>query len=90
MLAGEAERKILSALEVFTARQIATSQAPNAQTYLPRLAERDGLLDGASGTIARRALSALIDRGEILVGQSLGWKKADRHPAMGLARRATP
>ena len=32
-------------------------------------------------------VSLSIDRGEILVGQPLGWRKADRHVATGLTRK---
>lgn len=87
---GEAERQILAALDVFTSRQVATSQAPTATTYLPRLANKEGLLNGTPMVNARRALAGLIDRGEVLVGQSLGWLKTDRHPAFGLARKVAP
>ena len=78
---------MLAALETLTARQVSTSQVPTATTYLPRLAEREKLLGSTTKDNAARALSALIDRGEILVGQPLGWKKADRHQATGLARK---
>lgn len=86
---AQAERDVLAALDTLTARQVSTSQVPTATTYLPRLAEREKLLGSTTKDNAARALSALIDRGEILVGQPLGWKKADRHQATGLARRAT-
>lgn len=87
LLLAQAERDVLDALDRLTARQVATSQAPSATTYLPRLAHKDGLLGSTTMANAGRALNALIDRGEILVGQSLGWKKPDRHEAVGLARR---
>lgn len=87
LLMGHAERAVLAALDTLTKRQVATSQAPTATTYLPRLAAKEGLLNGTTPVMARRALASLIDRGEILVGQSLGWKKSDRHPAVGLARK---
>src|SRR5690606_12411240 len=85
--AGAAESAVLEALATLTARQVATSQVPTATTYLPRLAEREKLLGTTTKSNASRALSALIDRGEILVGRPLGWKKADRHQAIGLTRR---
>ncbi len=84
---AQAEQAVLSALDTLTARQIATSQNPPATTYLPRLAARQGLLDGIAPENAARALTALIDRGEVLVGRRLGWQKVDRHYASGLARR---
>lgn len=90
LLAAVAQRELLAALDVLTSRQVATSQAPTATTYLPRLAAKEGLLAGTSMVNARRALAALIDSGEILVGQPLGWIKPDRHPAAGLARKAAP
>lgn len=87
---AQAERDVFAALDTLTARQVSTSQVPTATTYLPRLAEREKLLGSTTRDNAARALSALIDRGEILVGQPLGWKKADRHQATGLARKAAP
>ncbi len=87
LLLAQAERDVLDALDRLTARQVATSQAPSATTYLPRLAHKEGLLGSTTKENAGRALSALIDCGEILVGQSLGWKKSDRHEAIGLARK---
>lgn len=88
LLLAAAERDVLDALDVFTSRQVATSQAPTATTYLPRLADKEGLLKSTTTINARRALAGLIDRGEVLVGQPLGWFKPDRHPAIGLARKA--
>ena len=85
---AQAELDILTALDTLTARQVSTSQVPTATTYLPRLAEREKLLGATTRANAERALSALIDRGAIVVGQQLGWRKADRHQATGLARRA--
>lgn len=79
------EKQVLDALDALTSRQIASSQNPTASTYLPRLAAKQGLITNM--TNAARALAALIERGEILVGQQLGWKKSDRHPAVGLARK---
>jgi len=88
LMTAHAERAVLAALDTLTKRQIATSQAPNATTYLPRLAAKQGLLNGTTIPVASRALASLIDRGEILPGQSLGWRKTDRHPAVGLARKS--
>ncbi|MBP6815873.1 MAG: AAA family ATPase [Burkholderiaceae bacterium] len=88
LVMAQAERDVLAALDVFTARQVATSQAPTATTYLPRLASKQGLLNSTSMSNAGRALAGLIDRGDVLVGQMLGWTKTDRHVAVGLARKA--
>ena len=83
----QAEVDVLAALDTLTGRQVSTSQVPTAQTFLPRLAQRENLLNGTAYPNACRALSSLIDRGEILVGQPLGWRKADRHVATGLTRK---
>lgn len=83
----QASEIVLQALDTYTARQIATSQNPTARTFLPSLARKDNLLTGTTYVLARRALDMLIDSGEIVVDQPLGWKKADRHIARGLARR---
>jgi len=88
--AAQAEAVVLDALDTFTAREVATSQVPTARTFLPRLAAREGLLNGCSEVAAGRALAALIDRGELVVGQPLGWRKPDRKPALGLMRRQLP
>lgn len=90
LAAAQAEGVVLTALDTLTAREVATSQVPTARTYLPRLAAREGLLNGCAEITAARALAALIDRGEVVVGQPLGWKKPDRKPALGLARRQIP
>jgi hypothetical protein len=88
LVMAQAERDVLAALDTLTARQVAASQAPTATTYLPRLASKLDLLNGTNPANAGRALAGLIDRGDVLVGQHLGWFKPDRHPAIGLARKA--
>ncbi len=87
LVMAQAEIDLLAALDTLTARQVATSQAPTATTFLPKLAGKENLLNGTTVEVAARALAGLIDRGELLVGQPLGWKKADRHPAIGIARK---
>lgn len=87
LMMAKAERDVLAALDKFTSRQVATSQSESARTYLPRMAENEGLLNGTPLPMAKRALGRLIDRGEIECGATLGWKKPDRHDAMGLARK---
>jgi hypothetical protein len=85
-----AEAAVLAALDTLTARQVATSHNPTATTFLPRLMKREDLLGSASYDAARRALAALLDRDEIVPNARLGWRKSDRHDALGLARRVEP
>ncbi|HMN79410.1 MAG TPA: AAA family ATPase [Burkholderiaceae bacterium] len=84
----DARRVLLAALDTLTTRHIATSPNPPASTYLVRLAMREGLVGDVPELALRRALAELIDAGEIVPGVELGWKKPDRHPATGLARRS--
>lgn len=88
LVMAQARRDVLAALDALTARQIATSQAPNATTYLPRLASKEKALGTTGYEAARRALGALIDEGEIICGVELPWRKNDRTRAVGLARKA--
>lgn len=84
--AQAAEAAVLAALDTYTERQVATSHNPTARTNLIGMAMRDGLLPGVKREVGMRALNALVDRGEVLPGHPLPWKKSDRHQATGLAR----
>lgn len=75
---------IREVLEVFTHRQVATSHQPTARNNLITLGLREGLVPFPRA-IATRALAALIDSGELVPNVKLPWRKADRHPAFGLA-----
>lgn len=81
-----AEAAVLVALATYTERQIATSHNPSARTNLVSMAIREGLMPGIRRDVGMRALNALIDRGVVLPGQQLPWRKSDRHQAFGLAR----
>jgi hypothetical protein len=86
-----AERAILNALATLTARKIATSHArSSASAYLPRVMEREDLLDGVPVDAVVRALNGLIDAGAIEPNAQLGWKKQDRHWASGLRVAGLP
>lgn len=84
---AQAEADVLRALDTLTGRQIATSHNPNARTYLPRLAQRESLLNGTALPNACRALANLIDRGEIMATATLPWRTSTRHQAVGIARK---
>jgi hypothetical protein len=84
VLAAGTEPAVLDALATLTARQVATSHNPTASTYLPRLMRSEGLLGGSTIEQAGHALRRLIDAGRVVVNADLGWKKPDRHPAVGL------
>jgi RecA-family ATPase len=83
----QAEATVLAGLATMTARQIPASHQPTATSYLPRLLQRGGLLNGASYAATCRALSGLIDGEQLEPNALLGWKKPDRHPAVGLRRK---
>lgn len=84
--AQAAEATVLAALDAYTSRQVAVSHNPSARTNLIGMAMREGLLPGIKREVGMRALNALIDRGDVLPGHPLPWKKSDRHQATGLAR----
>ena len=75
---------MLEALATFTTRQVATSHLPTARNNLIGLAAKAGYLK-APTAIANRALAGLIDAGRIIPNAELGWRKPDRHRAVGLA-----
>lgn len=83
--AGLAIETIRAALKTFTAREIATSHQPTTRTFLVRLASREGLLGTVKESQAIKALNLMIDRGELLVNEELGWRNKDRHVAVGVA-----
>jgi hypothetical protein len=86
-----AERTVLAGLATLTARQVATSHsAASATSYLPRLMQREGLLNGVSFEDAKRALGSLIDAQAIEPNAQLPWKKPDRKWAMGLKATGLP
>lgn len=85
--AKSAEAVVLAGLDRLTERQIACSHIATARTFLPRLMAQAELLNGVRPEVAARALASLIDRGDIEPNRQLAWKKPDRHPASGLARR---
>jgi hypothetical protein len=84
---ADARGALLSALDTLTARRTATSHVANARNYLPRVARDEGLLDGVALEVARRAVATMLDDGTLIPSVELGWKKPDRHPAIGLRRR---
>lgn len=87
LMVKTAEDAVLKALDTFTSRQVATSGNPTARTYLPRMADKEGLLPGLAFRVACKALSALTDRGDVVPNTKLGWRNSTRHVATGLARK---
>ena len=82
-LAG-AKELLRQALHTYTTRLTATSHVSTARTYLPTMAMRDGMLGDIDKRLAVRALNALIDSGEFMPQEDLGWRTHTRHPAKGL------
>lgn len=84
-----AKRLILLALEKYTRQQIATSHSSQARNYLPKLMIKDQRNGSIPENVIRLTLKEMVDEGELLVLQDLGWKTPSRHPAKGLAIPAT-
>nr|BDD47867.1 hypothetical protein 37 [Burkholderiaceae bacterium] len=76
---------IKNAIEEYTKQQQATSPSPQATTYLIRLMVDDEKLAKHQKKQAGQLLKQLIADGEVKTNQPLGWKKADRKDAVGLA-----
>lgn len=74
-------RELLQAVQDSNAQQVATSNTPTARNYL--LAQMD--VPKAKRAPYADALRRLITSGELIANAELGWKKPDRHRAMGLA-----
>jgi len=83
--AVDAARPVIAAgLTTLTARQVSTSHTPAARNNLVRMMAEEGLLGEVKPTVAHTALGAMLDSGELLPNQPLGWRSASRHEVMGL------
>lgn len=84
MVDERAKSAIRLALTHFTQAKITTSNSPQARNYLPKMMLDQHKLFGTYPQSAKRALSKMIEEGEIVPNSELGWKTSSRHPAMGL------
>jgi hypothetical protein len=89
-LIEEAKPALLKAVEIFTGRKQPTSHTSTAQNYLVKLMKLEGMLGGIDETIARRALGALIDAGQLEPDSKLSWRDKSRHVVHGLAVKEAP
>jgi hypothetical protein len=72
------------ALTHFTQAKITTSNSPHGRNYLPKMMLDQHKLFGINPQTAKRALSSMIELGEVIPNSELGWKTPSRHPAIGL------
>lgn len=79
-----AKTAIAIALKDFTNAKITTSNSPHAKNYLPKLMLDQHKLNGINPQTAKRALSSMIESGEVIPNSELGWKTSSRHLAIGL------
>jgi hypothetical protein len=86
LVIADARGALLKALDTLTERRVPTSHLATARNYLPRVARAEGLLGTVAVQVAPRALATLLDDGTLTPHADLGWKRSDRHPAVGLVR----
>jgi hypothetical protein len=79
-----AKTAICLALNHFTQAKITTSNSPHGRNYLPKMMLDQHKLFGINPQTAKRALSSMIELGEVIPNSELGWKTPSRHPAIGL------
>ncbi len=80
----DAKAIVLAAVAKLTARQQPASHLNTTRNYLVKLMAQEDLLDAVPEKVAAKALSALIDAGELVPNSELPWKTASRHMAHGL------
>jgi RecA-family ATPase len=82
------DNAFLAALDHLTAQHRAVSHSPHAnRTYAPKVIAADKLVDGCSWRDLEKSMRRLFAANRIIADAQLSWQKADRHCAIGLARK---